>query len=61
MNGRIVLIDIATCCQTISSVIRTVEMMRNDPKYEGYDIFIDGDMNAVVAEPKRSHSKGRSM
>ena len=61
MNGRIVLIDIATCCRPMTEVIRTIEMMRADPKYEGYDIFIDGDMCAVVAEPKRTPIKGRSM
>ena len=61
MNGRIVLIDIATCCRPMTEVMRTIEMMRADPKYEGYDIFIDGDMCAVVAEPKRNHPKGRSM
>lgn len=61
MNGRIVLIDIATCCRPITEVMRTIEMMRVDPEYEGYDIFIDGDMYAVVAEPKRTPIKGRSM
>lgn len=61
MNGRIVLIDIATCCRPITEVMRTIEMMRADPEYGGYDIFIDGDTYSVVAEPKRNIPKGRSM
>lgn len=52
-NGRIVLIDIRTTELTLKQMIDRIAEYNEDPRYADYDISMDGDLYAFVAEPKR--------
>lgn len=49
----IVLIDIRTSDMTLPQIIEQMEIWRNEPRFKGYDIFMDGDLYAIVAAPAR--------
>jgi len=52
-SGIVVLIDIETSPLTLSEVMDRVQGYRANPEYAGYDIFLDGDLHAIVARPKQ--------
>jgi hypothetical protein len=49
----IVLIDIRTSEMTLPQIIDQMEIWRKEPRFRGYDIFMDGDIYAIVAAPAR--------
>lgn len=44
-----VLIDIKTTDMTLGEVMRMIEEYRRNSRYQGYEIFLDGDRHAIVA------------
>lgn len=53
-DGTIVLYDYGSDVISVSEVARLVGMYREDPRYGGYDILLDGDRQAIVARPRVS-------
>lgn len=51
-NSDIVLIDIRTCDLTLSEVM--AEIARYQSEMPGHEIFMDGDIYAIVARPRRA-------
>lgn len=46
------LIDIRTCDLTLSQVM--AEITRYQSEMPGHEVFMDGDLYAIVARPRRS-------
>ena len=44
-----VLIDLKTTSLTLGEVMERIQSLKSDPKYKGYEIFMDGDRYAIVA------------
>lgn len=53
VNGRTVLIDIRTSDLTLKQMMDKIAEYKEDPTYADCEIFVDGDLYAIVAEPKR--------
>lgn len=51
-DGSIILADYRTDRMTVAEVARMIGDYQADPAYCGYDIFLDGDRQAIVARPK---------
>lgn len=52
VDGRVVLIDLRTCDLTFKQVSDRIARFKEDPGYAGCEIFMDGDLYAIVAEPR---------
>lgn len=53
-DGSIILADYRTDRMTVAEVARMIGDYQANPAYRGYDIFLDGDRQAIVARPKVS-------
>lgn len=47
-----ILIDIKTTDLTLYEVLSRIDQYKQDPRYQNYEIFLDGDRYAIVARPK---------
>lgn len=53
VSGRTVLIDIRTSDLTLKQMMDKIAEYKEDPIYADCEIFVDGDLYAIVAEPKK--------
>ena len=47
-----ILIDIKSTDLTLMEVLSRIDQYKQDPRYQNYEIFLDGDRYAIVARPK---------
>ena len=47
-----ILIDIKSTEITLMEVLSRIDQYKQDPRYQNYEIFLDGDRYAIVARPK---------
>ena len=47
-----ILIDIKSTALTLMEVLSRIDQYKQDPRYQNYEIFLDGDRYAIVARPK---------
>lgn len=47
-----ILIDIKGTELTLFEVLARIDQYKQDPRYQNYEIFLDGDRYAIVARPK---------
>ena len=47
-----ILIDIKSTELTLMEVLSRIDQYKQDPHYQNYEIFLDGDRYAIVARPK---------
>ncbi len=47
-----VLIDIKNTDMSMFEVLARIDQYKQDPRYQNYEIFLDGDRYAIVARPK---------
>ena len=47
-----ILIDIKGTDLTLSEVLARIDQYKQDPHYQNFEIFLDGDRYAIVARPK---------
>lgn len=47
-----VLIDIKSTELSLFEVLDRINQYKQDPRYQNFEIFLDGDRNAIVARPK---------
>lgn len=48
-----VLLDIRTTKLTLKQVMDQIEVWRQEPRFKGYEIYMDGDLYAIVAAPRK--------
>ena len=47
-----ILIDIKSTELTLMEVLSRIDQYKQEPRYQNYEIFLDGDRYAIVARPK---------
>ena len=47
-----ILIDIKSTELTLMEVLSRIDQYKQDPRYQNFEIFLDGDRYAIVARPK---------
>ncbi len=47
-----VLIDIKNTDMSMFEVLARIDQYKQDPRYQNFEIFLDGDRYAIVARPK---------
>ena len=47
-----ILIDIRSTEMSMMEVLSRIDQYKQDPRYQNYEIFLDGDRYAIVARPK---------
>ena len=47
-----ILIDIKSTDLTLMEVLSRIDQYKQDPRYQNYEIFLDGDRYAIVARPR---------
>ncbi|MCQ2079490.1 MAG: hypothetical protein MJZ38_05500 [archaeon] len=47
-----ILIDIKSTELTLFEVLARIDQYKQDPRYQNFEIFLDGDRYAIVARPK---------
>ena len=51
-----ILIDIKSTDLTLMEVLSRIDQYKQDPRYQNYEIFLDGDRYAIVARPKERNN-----
>ena len=47
-----ILIDIRSTEMSMMEVLARIDQYNQDPRYQNFEIFLDGDRYAIVARPK---------
>ncbi|MBO4502860.1 MAG: hypothetical protein J5707_04315 [Candidatus Methanomethylophilus sp.] len=47
-----ILIDIRSTEMSMMEVLARIDQYKQDPRYQNFEIFLDGDRYAIVARPK---------